>query len=129
MTARYVKLEIRKADDVDRILLGEILILPPAKDVKQDKKQLLAPRPMHVKRTLDNALLDAGVKFIYSTYVTDIIRNDSAQPCGVVTVNRAGRQAILADVVIDATPRARLPGWQPLKFTPYPTGTARSSTS
>jgi hypothetical protein len=123
VTARYVKLEIRKADDVDRILLGEILILPPAKDVKQDKKQLLAPRPMHVKRTLDNALLDAGVKFIYSTYVTDIIRNDSAQPCGVVTVNRAGRQAILADVVIDATPRASVARMAGAKFTPYPTGT------
>ncbi len=120
--ARYVKLEVRKTDDVDRILLGEILILPPVEDSAEQPARILAPRPMHVKRTLDNALLAAGVKYIYSTYVTDVIRDEAAQPCGVVTVNRAGRQAILADVIIDATPRGDVARMTAAEFHQFPRG-------
>ncbi|MBN1590870.1 MAG: FAD-dependent oxidoreductase, partial [Pirellulales bacterium] len=71
------------------------------------------PRPMHVKKTLDDALLGAGVTFLYSCYATDVIRDGSGRVCGMVMANRAGRQAVIAKVVIDATEEgtvARLAG-------------------
>ncbi len=63
-------------------------------------------RPMHVKRTLDHALLDADVPFLYGCYVTDVLRDDRGQIAGVVMANRAGRQAVAAKVIVDATGRA-----------------------
>ena len=63
-------------------------------------------RPMHVKRTLDQALLDANVPFLYGCYATDVLRDDGGQIAGVVMANRAGRQAIAAKVIVDATERA-----------------------
>jgi len=63
-------------------------------------------RPMHVKRTLDQALLDANVPFLYGCYVTDVLRDRQGQIAGVVMANRAGRQAIAAKVIVDATERA-----------------------
>ncbi len=63
-------------------------------------------RPMYVKRTLDQALLDANVPFLYGCYVTDVLRDDGGQIAGVVMANRAGRQAIAAKVIVDATERA-----------------------
>lgn len=60
-------------------------------------------RPMHVKRTLDQALLDTDVRFLYGCYVTDVLRDDRGQIAGVVMANRAGRQAVAAKVIVDAT--------------------------
>ena len=68
---------------------------------------------MHVKMTLDDALLEAGVKYLYSCYATDVVRDAEGEPCGVVMANRAGRQAVVAKTIIDATPNglvARLAG-------------------
>jgi flavin-dependent dehydrogenase len=62
--------------------------------------------PLHIKRTLDKALLNAGVDFLFGSYVTEILRDAQNQPCGVVIANRAGRQAVIAKVIIDATDRA-----------------------
>lgn len=64
--------------------------------------------PLHVKKTLDAALLKAGVDFLFGSYVTDVLRDAREQPCGVVIANRAGRQAVIAKVIIDATDRARV---------------------
>ena len=63
-------------------------------------------RPMHVKKTLDEALLDAGVTFLYGCYATDVLRDTDGRPCGIVMANRAGRQAVVAKVTVDATDRA-----------------------
>ena len=61
---------------------------------------------MHVKKTLDEALLAAGVQFLYSCYATDVLRDAAGKPCGIVMANRAGRQAVVAKTIIDATDRA-----------------------
>ncbi len=60
--ARYVKFAVKKADDVERMLLGEIEIVAPAgARAAPSADRPRPPRPMHVKKTLDEALLEAGV--------------------------------------------------------------------
>ncbi|KPL20524.1 MAG: hypothetical protein AMJ75_11645, partial [Phycisphaerae bacterium SM1_79] len=70
--ARYVKFHIEKSPDVNRVLLGEIVIEDDRPLAEFDKAiARIPPTPMQVKRTLDEALLDAGVQFLYSCYATD----------------------------------------------------------
>ena len=79
-------------------------------------------RPMEVKRVLDQALLDAGVKFLYGCYVTEVLREESGKPAGIEMVNLSGRQAVVAKVVIDATHRAVVARRAGASFRPYPSG-------
>jgi len=79
-------------------------------------------RPMHVKKTLDDALLEAGVAFLYDCYATDVLCDEQGKPCGIVMANRNGRQAVLAKVVIDATERAWVARMAGVKFRPFPAG-------
>lgn len=100
---RYLKLAIEKADDVSRVLLGEIEIIGERKKAAPLTTATPMPRPMHVKKVLDDALLAAKVQYLYSCFVTDVLRDSAGSPCGIVMANRAGRQAVLAKVIIDAT--------------------------
>ncbi|MDR1290837.1 MAG: FAD-dependent oxidoreductase, partial [Planctomycetaceae bacterium] len=108
-TARYLKLEIKKSAKSKRILLGEIVVLPNKSNIPQssswnaDGKSPYthpAPRPMHVKMTLDKALIDANVQFLYSTYLIGTIRDEKNNARGVVISNRAGKQVILAKEIL-----------------------------
>ncbi|GAB6188043.1 hypothetical protein JCM17478_35450 [Thermopirellula anaerolimosa] len=125
--ARRIKLHIKKADDCERILLGEIEIIGPPRqeDVDRLHAAFPAPRPMHVKEVLDDALLEAGVSFLYGSYPTDVIRDADGKIAGVVIANRAGRQAVIAKTVIDATDRAVVARLAGASFTPYPGGIHR----
>ncbi|HPA17319.1 MAG TPA: FAD-dependent oxidoreductase [Verrucomicrobiae bacterium] len=107
ITAERLKVFVEKADDADRILLGEIEVTKPATSPEEPSRHR-APRPLHVKMALDRALLDAGVEFLYASYPTDIIVDAKGKPCGFVISNRAGRQAVLAKILIDATEPALL---------------------
>ncbi|MBN2295428.1 MAG: FAD-dependent oxidoreductase [Pirellulales bacterium] len=120
--ARYVKLFVRKHPSAKRILLGEVEIIGigPA---KVEKTKQAIPRPMHVKTVLDRALLDAGADFLYNSYATDIVRDSNGRACGIVMTNRAGRQAVLAKTIIDATDRARVARLAGAEFRPFPGGT------
>ena len=60
-------------------------------------------RPMHVKKVLDDALLEAGVPFLYGCFPTDVLRDAEGNPCGIVMANRSGRQAVVAKTIVDAT--------------------------
>ena len=105
------------------MLLGEIEVLaPPPADVPAWSSRPPWPRPMHVKRVLDQALLDAGVEFLYNCYATDVIHDADGRPCGIVMANRAGRQAVLAKTIIDATERAVVARLAGARFRPYPAG-------
>lgn len=120
ITAQRLKVFIEKADDADRILLGEIEVTKPSA-VVADVGRPRAPRPLHIKMTLDRALLDAGVEFLYACTPTDLIVDDKGKPCGFVISNRAGRQAVLSKVMIDATEPAvlaRLAGASPRETPP-----------
>jgi hypothetical protein len=119
-TARYVKFAVTKGAHATRVLLGEIEVLRV--DRNPPLNTLPPPRPMHVKKTLDDALLKAGVAFLYSCYPTHLLRDAQGQPCGIVMANRAGRQAVIAKVIIDATERATVARLAGADFRPYPAG-------
>ncbi len=121
---QHVELFVQKYPLAKRILLGEVEIIGQGSGKEQEQAAAPPmPRPMHVKSVLDSALLAAGVDFLYSSYVTDILRDSNGRPCGVVMVNRAGRQAILAKTIIDATDRARVARLAGAAFRPFPGGT------
>ena len=79
-------------------------------------------RPAHVKKVLDDALLAAHVPFLYGTYVSGLLRDAKGRTAGAVIVNRAGRQAVLARVVIDATGYASVARMAGAAITPIPPG-------
>ena len=119
--ARYVKLDVEKAANASRMLLGQIEIAG-TETTAPAKQTVSPPRPMHVKKTLDDALLAAGVQYLYSCYPTDVLRDRQGRPCGIVMANRAGRQAVIAKTIIDATPRAAVARMAGAAFRPYPAG-------
>jgi flavin-dependent dehydrogenase len=121
--ARYVKFFIEKSPDVNRVLLGEIVIEDDRPLTEFDKAAVrIPPTPMQVKRTLDEALLDAGVQFLYSCYATDVLHDSDGKLAGIVMANRSGRQAVKAKVIVDATPRATVARVAGADFEPYPVG-------
>ncbi|NLE40107.1 MAG: FAD-dependent oxidoreductase [Pirellulaceae bacterium] len=94
---------------------------PAAKAAKQADARTM-PRPLHVKKALDDALLGAGIPFLFSCYPTEVVRDHHGGVCGVVIANRAGRQAILAKTIIDASQRATVARLVGAEFTPFPGG-------
>jgi hypothetical protein len=100
--ARYIKFTVNKAADAESFVVTEIVIF----DQNENREKKRAPSPMHIKRMLDKALLDSGVKFLYGCYATDVLFDKDEQPAGLIVANRAGRQAIKAKVIIDATDNA-----------------------
>ena len=117
----YVKCLFRKTPQAERMLLGEIFLVPAA-DERQERTGMTMARPMRVKHALDQALLAAKVPFLYSCYATDVLRDADGRPAGIVMANRAGRQAVKAKVIIDATDRAWLARMVGARFKPYPAG-------
>ncbi len=62
--------------------------------------------PLHVKKVLDKALIDAQVGFVFQAYVTDAIHDFEDRLCGAILAGRFGRRAVQAQNIIDATERA-----------------------
>ncbi|MCX7048705.1 MAG: FAD-dependent oxidoreductase [Candidatus Sumerlaeota bacterium] len=129
LKARHFRFTIKRAAGLSRILLGEIALVPasqaPAPILAQPAPSAAfrgPVRPMRVKKELDGALLAAKVNFLYSCYVTDVLRDAQGALCGVVMANRAGRQAVIAKVIIDATDRASVARMAGAEFQPYPKG-------
>ncbi len=119
-SARYVKCFIKKTARAERMLIGEILFEGPAEDRRPEG--LRVTTPMQVKRSLDRALLDSGVPFLYTCYPTEVLRGEQGELAGIVMANRAGRQAVKAKVIIDATDRAWVARMAGAPFAPYPAG-------
>ena len=125
--ARYVRLAVKKTAAAGRVLLGEVIIRTAddaaAKPKPVQKKPLpKVTTPMQVKVTLDAALEAAGVKFLYGCFPTDVLRDAEGKPAGIVMANRAGRQAVVAKAIIDATERATVARLAGAKFSTYPPG-------
>ncbi len=123
--ARYVRYVVEKSPEVKRVLLGEILVESEDASAKPDERLRIPPTPMQVKRELDNALLEAGVQFLYSCYATDVLQDAEGRPAGIVMANRSGRQAVKAKVIIDATARASVARIAGASGEPYPAGLQR----
>ena len=122
-TARFVRFEVTRTEDVPRVLIGEIEVLGAEDASASEPPRRQPPRPMHVKKTLERALIDAEVPFLFSCYATDILRDADGAPAGIVMSNRVGRQAVRARAVIDATDRGTVARLAGARFRPYPNGT------
>jgi len=121
--ARYIRLFVKKTERVERILLGEIIVEGEKKAQTADSPDEIAMvTPMQIKRTLDEVLLESGVKFLFGCYGTDVLRDEQGNLAGIVMANRTGSQAVKAKVIIDATPRASIARIAGAKFNPYPGG-------
>lgn len=122
-TPRYLRLSVRKAPTATRVLVGEIAVVKARKPGDTARPTRVPPaRPLHVKKTLDDALLAAGVDYLYSCFATDVLHDEGGNPCGVVVANRAGRQAIVAKIIVDATDRAWVTRKAGARFRPFPAG-------
>ncbi|MEZ6090768.1 MAG: FAD-dependent oxidoreductase [Pirellulaceae bacterium] len=117
----FIKVLVRKTERASRMLLGELVIVEDRPDAKVIQ-QRQAPTPMQVKYALDQALIDAGVRFLYGSPVTDVLRDQDGHVAGIVMANRAGRQAVKAKVIIDATIRATTARLCGVQAQPYPSG-------
>ncbi len=120
-TARYVKCFFKKGPTAQRMLIGEIILVPADGEAKPATGLRMAT-PMQVKRALDRALLAAHVPFLYACGATDVLLDAAGKPAGIVMANRAGRQAVKAKVIIDATDRAWVARMAGAKFAAYPAG-------
>ncbi len=111
---RYINLSLTKADNAKRIVATGIKI-----DADESR---VTPRPIVVKQAFDSTLTSNKVDFLFGCFPSDVIRDSQGKIAGVVMANKAGRQAVLAKVIIDATDRAVLTRIAGAKFTPYPAG-------
>lgn len=102
-SAKWVRFQVEKCPEASRMLLAELQILPlPETDLDKAPK-LCNTTPMQVKTSLEKELLSAGVGFVYGSPATEILRDENGRVAGVVIANRAGRQAIQAKMVLDAS--------------------------
>lgn len=123
--ARYLKLDVKRVEGRKRMLIAEVIVEGPraSAEPKPVEIGIRMTTPMQVKRTLDQALIKAGVPFLYWTYTTELLHDGQGKPAGVVVCGRSGRQAVLAKVIIDATDRASVARMAGTGFTEYVPGT------
>ncbi|MCP4784701.1 MAG: FAD-dependent oxidoreductase [Fuerstiella sp.] len=120
---RYLEAHVRCPADCPRILLGEILIESETEgNPREDSGQgaTYATTPHRVKSTLDQELLASGVRYLHGCYATDVLVDAQGQPAGIVMANRAGRQAVVAKTIVDATDRAMVAVLAGAKSRPWP---------
>lgn len=87
------------------------------------KNGIIGPvRPMHVKKVLDEAVVDAGIDFLFNSYPVEILTDSDGKPAGVVIANFSGRQAIIAKAIVDASPRGVVAEMAGARFAEYPEG-------
>ena len=122
---RHARFRFANAAGANRVLVGELAFVAPAETRVPDSPRHLTIRPLHLKQTLDEELLDARVRFLFSSYPTEVVRDAEGNLAGVVIANRAGRQAVLAKVVIDATARAAVARLAGAAIPPWPSGPQR----
>lgn len=124
--ARQVRFHVKRAPRAKRLLIGEIALTPEtAPTPAPAKPNPNGPfRPLHIKKTLEEALAAADVQFLYGCYPADVLRDAEGNLCGVVMVNRAGRQAVIAKTIIDASEHAVAARLAGAPFEPFTGGPA-----
>ncbi|MDD2599185.1 MAG: FAD-dependent oxidoreductase [Kiritimatiellae bacterium] len=82
---------------------GRYLLDGPA-PAKEFSKALFADMtPSAYRKQSDALLLQAGVVFLNNTRPAGVLIDLQGELCGVVTANKAGLQAVIAKVILDAT--------------------------
>lgn len=97
----------------------ETLLARAASNVPGDPNVI---SPLRVKQICDRKVLDAGVKLHLLTYVTDVLRDDAGQFCGIIAANRSGPFRIEAKALIDATEFGRVAEQAGSVLSPFPSG-------
>lgn len=64
--------------------------------------------PLQVKRVLAERLVDAGVEVLLGCFPTGLLEDAAGRPAGLVLADRAGRQAVRANALIDGGRHALL---------------------
>jgi flavin-dependent dehydrogenase len=78
--------------------------------------------PFTIKTALDQALLKSGVRWLTGSYGSELLVDDQDHAAGVILVNRSGRQAIKAKVVIDGSRHAVIARQAGAKFRAFAPG-------
>lgn len=117
----YRELEItaKQAAGFSRQLLGEIFLYSDAQPSVTVSDRT---HPLKVKKTLDQALLQAQIPFLTGAAVTETVTDENGKLAGVIMASRSGRQVVRAKVVIDATERAHVARLAGASLTPFPAG-------
>ena len=100
---QFAKMTFKRAAKAERLLLGSIKFTSPA---PKRPAGITNVSPLHAKTTLEQALQDAGVPFLFGCYATELLVDEAGRPAGIVMANRMGRQAVRAKTIIDATEHA-----------------------
>ncbi len=77
------------------------------------------PHPFYIKKILDQTLTDRHINFLYNSYISNLLIDESNHIAGAVIINRTGEQAIRAKAIIDATPRATAARMSGAKTAPF----------
>jgi len=83
--------------------------------------------PLKVKGLFDKVLLKRNIQFLTGSFPAELLVNENGKPAGMTMVNRSGRQAIRAKVIIDATPHAVLVRQLPNVLTDFQAGKKEAS--
>ncbi len=75
--------------------------------------------PAKYKRKIEGLLLDAGVAFQFNCQPAGVVVDEAGELAGVMTANKAGIQAVIAKIVIDATPTASVARMAGARMTPW----------
>ena len=85
-------------------------------DRSEGQRQLV---PAQYKRKIEDLLLRAGASFHFNSRPVGVLVDGSGNVAGVVTANKAGLQAVVAKIVIDATPTAAVARMAGASTTPW----------
>ncbi|MCH2209295.1 MAG: FAD-dependent oxidoreductase [Lentisphaerales bacterium] len=83
--------------------------------------------PLKVKGLFDKVLLKRNIQFLTGSFPAELLVDEKGKPAGMTMVNRSGRQAIRAKVIIDATPHAVLVRQLPNVLTDFQAGKKEAS--
>jgi hypothetical protein len=100
-TLRLWQPQQKPADPLAAAIYKDDKAVPVNSSIKKDADAVSPPRPMHVKKVLDDVLLKSKVEFLYGAFITGDVKNQDGKDSGVLISNRAGRQAVAAKKVID----------------------------
>ena len=125
---RHVRATILPNGALDRLTLLELVLEEKGASPKAPSVPRSELTPLNAKKFLDQALIDAGVRFMTGCYGTELLVDESGRPAGVVIANRSGRQAIKAKVVVDATPFGALARQAGATFSAFQPGPVNVST-
>jgi len=116
--ARYLRVKVRKQPGAKRILLAELEVGTAGSTAPAGPPL----RPFEVKASLEQILMSSGVDFLFGCYPTEVLKDAQGVLKGVVFSNRSGRQAVIADTVIDASPAAVVARLAGATFEPFAPG-------